>query len=234
MRKNIIITGVPGCGKSTLVKSIVAKYPGKVGFVTNEIREHGERTGFEIETHTGETEVLASTQLQSLFKVSKYFVDTEVLARVIPKVTHFRKNDLLYVDEIGQMQLHSLPFINDLVMKYFAAPNTTIMTMTGVYNDEIIAYIKKRRDIVLIEITKENREIQKKYIEELIKKIAKAKRYSEAPESFKEIPDGMLLTSDHGTRQLHFTGEWECDCPFYTKHQICSHVLAVEAYRHWR
>jgi nucleoside-triphosphatase THEP1 len=52
MRKNILITGMPRSGKSTLLKNIISRIEDKVGFITHEIRKNGERTGFEIETNT--------------------------------------------------------------------------------------------------------------------------------------------------------------------------------------
>ncbi|MCS7180330.1 MAG: AAA family ATPase, partial [bacterium] len=47
MIKNILITGLPGCGKTTLIKEIIKVINfEKVGFFTEEIREKGERVGF--------------------------------------------------------------------------------------------------------------------------------------------------------------------------------------------
>jgi len=59
-RKNILFTGPPGCGKSTLIEKIVAgtKRPA-TGFFTREIRAHDRRVGFSINTLNGKTGVLA-------------------------------------------------------------------------------------------------------------------------------------------------------------------------------
>jgi nucleoside-triphosphatase THEP1 len=49
--KNILITGLPGCGKSTLIERIVRKLERPaIGFFTREIREKGRRVGFSINT----------------------------------------------------------------------------------------------------------------------------------------------------------------------------------------
>ncbi|MFN7161268.1 MAG: nucleoside-triphosphatase [Candidatus Gracilibacteria bacterium] len=230
MRKNIIITGLPGTGKSTFIKKIISEYPNSTGFTTNEIREDGERTGFEIETSKSEKALLASTHFKTLFKVSKYYVAIDELNRIIPCVAHFKNSDLLYLDEIGQMQLFSISFINDLVLKYFAAPNTTIMTLSKVFEDPIITMIKERRDIILIEVTKENREEMLIYTKELLGKIAKAKRYVQESERFSGKFPEITMTTDHETRHLVFTADWQCDCSFFEKHKICSHIIAVEKY----
>jgi len=47
---NILITGLPQSGKTTLLKSLLKNHPQKTGFFTHEMRENGTRTGFEIET----------------------------------------------------------------------------------------------------------------------------------------------------------------------------------------
>jgi len=58
--KNLLITGRPGCGKTTLIKKILegANLP-IGGFYTEEIRERGARKGFRILTAEGKTGVLA-------------------------------------------------------------------------------------------------------------------------------------------------------------------------------
>ena len=122
MRKNILITGMPKSGKSTLLKKIIKKHDKKTGFVTNEIRENGERVGFEIETHTGQKSVLANINFKTSLKVSKYFVNIKNLDEIIPKVSEFNGDDLLFIDEIGQMELFSKKF-KQLVLRYFDSPN---------------------------------------------------------------------------------------------------------------
>ena len=110
MRKNILITGLPRGGKTTLLKKVISGFGKKVGFVTNEIRENGERIGFEIETHSEEKSILASVHFKTDFKVSRYFVDVKNLDAIIPRVAKFDYEDLLYLDEIGQMELFSENF----------------------------------------------------------------------------------------------------------------------------
>ena len=42
----LLITGAPGTGKTTLIRAVVAESPLKAaGFLTEEIREGGERVG---------------------------------------------------------------------------------------------------------------------------------------------------------------------------------------------
>jgi len=167
MKKNILITGIPRSGKSTLLKKIIKSCVNKVGFITNEVRENGERTGFQVETHAGENAMLASVIFQSAYKVSKYFVDVVSLNSIILKVKDFNKDDLLYLDEIGEMELFSEEF-KDLVRKYLDSENICIATISKVYSNGFIEEIKDREDIEIIEITRENHPEKQKLIESMI------------------------------------------------------------------
>jgi len=230
MRKNILITGMPRSGKSTLLKKIIQQFDNKVGFVTNEVRKDGERIGFEIETNAGEKSMLANVDFKTNFKVSRYFVDIENLDLMISKVENFEKNDFLFLDEIGQMELFSEKF-KVLVEKYLDSTNICIATLSKIYSDEFIEDIKRRNDIFLIEITEENRDEKEKYLETLLRKIAKAKRYVSEPDRFSINQHEVCIRTDHGTRILTEQKEgWICSCEFFKENKVCSHVIALEEY----
>ena len=228
MRKNILITGLPKSGKSTILKKIIQQFDQKIGFNTNEVLENGERIGFEIETNAGDNSMLANVNFKTDFKVSKYFVNIKNLDAIIPSVNKFNKNDLLFLDEIGQMQLFSEKF-KVLVKKYLDSHNTFIATLSKIYNNEFIESIKKRNDIILIEINEENRDEKEKYIEVLLSKIAKAKRYCSDPNRFSVNQNEVKITTDHGTRILIKQNKsWRCNCDFFKENKICSHIIALE------
>lgn len=147
---------MPRSGKTALLKKIISNYKNKVGFVTNELRENGERTGFEIQTYANRKIILASTDFLSDYKVSKYFVNVKNLDLILNDVQSFKKNDLLYLDEIGQMELFSEKF-KQTVLYYLNSENTCILTISKIFSNPFIEEIKKRNDVVLIEITEENR-----------------------------------------------------------------------------
>jgi len=176
MRKNILITGKPKSGKSTLLKKIICGIPNKKGFVTNEMLGENGRVGFEIETHEGNKATLAHTDFRTPYDVSKYFVDIDNLELILPTVEDFDSNDLLYLDEIGQMQLFSEKF-KEFVLHYFNSTNTCLASISYIYEDEFTKSLKKRDDIILIEITAKDREEKEKFITQLLRKIEKAKKY---------------------------------------------------------
>jgi nucleoside-triphosphatase len=58
--KNILVTGRPGVGKTSVVEAVAREFPQAVGgFTTSEIREHGVRQGFRVTTLDGSSAVLA-------------------------------------------------------------------------------------------------------------------------------------------------------------------------------
>ena len=74
---NILITGRPGIGKTTLVKKLceIFKEFNPAGFYTSEIIEEGVRTGFELISLYGDTTVLSHVNLKTKYVVGKYKVD---------------------------------------------------------------------------------------------------------------------------------------------------------------
>jgi len=164
MKKNILITGKPKIGKSTLLRKIASTIPHKVGFVTQEMRGDIGRVGFEIEAHTGSKITLAHIEGVTLHKVSKYFVHIEKLESILPEVSNFKKEDTLYIDEIGEMQLFSSAF-KELVLNYLNSENRCVATFSSVFEDDFIHQIKGRDDVKIFELTEGNRE----EVENLIK-----------------------------------------------------------------
>ena len=154
---NIFITGVPRSGKTTLIKRVLDSLNGdKKGFITREVREEGQRTGFEIITSTGEKTLLAGINIKSHIKVSRYFIDILGFEGLLSPLYNIRK-ELLYIDEIGQMELYSNRF-QGLVRLYLDSSNLFLGTISKVYEHPLIREIRKRRDVTLFDLTSENRE----------------------------------------------------------------------------
>ncbi|HEU5114550.1 MAG TPA: nucleoside-triphosphatase, partial [Candidatus Paceibacterota bacterium] len=154
----IIITGEPKSGKSTLLFRLISDVKRKQGFHTVEIREQGNRIGFEMIPSDGSKKrILAHMKIQSEHQVSKYSVDTKALDEICESVKKFSPDDLLYIDEIGQMELFSEKF-KDLVRSYLSSKNNFIGTLTAVYSDDFTKEIHSRTDTMLFHITEFNRE----------------------------------------------------------------------------
>ncbi len=228
MQKNILITGQPKSGKSTLLRKLIAAIDDKVGIVANEVLAEGQRIGFEVETSSGQKAPLADVNFPTAHKVAKYYVNVDGLESVLPGVLDFQPETLLYLDEIGEMQLFSEKF-KDLVLAYLNVDNTCLATISSVYENDFTKSLRERDDIILVEITAENRLEQELFLSQLLKKIAKAKIYASQPDRFTRQASRAELRSEHGSRTLTTSGgKWTCDCDFHARYGICSHAIAVK------
>jgi nucleoside-triphosphatase len=158
MKKNILITGVPGIGKTTLIIKILdaVKHTGPVGFYTEEIREQGIRTGFSLISTRGDRSILAHINIKNRFNVGRYGVDVAGFEAFIEKLPFFDDNaGMIVIDEIGKMECFSTKFTK-LIRTILESEKLFIATV-ALKGEELIAEVKKRSDIELFEITRDNR-----------------------------------------------------------------------------
>lgn len=161
MITNILLTGLPKSGKSTLLSSLVTSLDHAVGMSVLEVLDNANnRTGFTIETHTGTKRLFASTNITSNKKMfDTYYVHLDALAEAMKECTLFSQSDILYLDEIGQMQLE-LPEFESFAATYLDAPNICIATVSRIFSNEFTTAVKNRSDVLLIELTPENRTVE--------------------------------------------------------------------------
>ena len=158
--KNILLTGKPGCGKTTVIKEILKKLKGikAAGFFTEEIREKGGRKGFKITSLDGEEAIMAHVDIKSSYKVSKYKVDVDAVEDVgANALIKGKKNaDIIVIDEIGKMELFSELFKLS-VLEVLASEKKILGTITKA-KDKFVEDIKARDDVKIIEVARENRD----------------------------------------------------------------------------
>jgi nucleoside-triphosphatase len=152
----VLLTGEPHSGKTTVLAKFLETVPDKQGFLAEEILENGERTGFRLVSSIGKTATLASITSKSETRVSRYGVELSEVSEFIKDLPSIQPGKLLYIDEIGRMELYSDAF-KELVSRYLDTDNPYIGTIASNYNDEFIEAIKKRPDISIVEVTSENR-----------------------------------------------------------------------------
>ena len=161
MKPKILLTGHPGCGKTTLIKRVVDDIALPAGgFYTEEIRQHGGRVGFKIVTLEGEEAVLAHVDLNTTQRVGKYGLDLRVLESIgIEAIcTAVRAQRLVVIDEIGPMEIKSLVFC-DVVNDALESPDASgILGTITARSFPFTEAIKKRRDVILIEVSRDNRD----------------------------------------------------------------------------
>jgi nucleoside-triphosphatase len=160
MTKRILLTGRPGCGKTTLVKRVVNDMSSSEagGFYTEEIRKRGERVGFKVVTLDGEEAVLAHVDFKTRQRVGKYGLDLSGLESIgIEAIRRgIRARQLVVIDEIGPMELRSGIF-RDAVNETFDSDAPILATITA-RPFPFTEAIKKRRNVTLIEVRRDNRE----------------------------------------------------------------------------
>ncbi|HVO68409.1 MAG TPA: NTPase [Aggregatilineaceae bacterium] len=159
MNKNILLTGNPGCGKTTLIQRVVARLRCPVGgFYTQEIREEGARLGFKVITFDGQEGILAHVAVDSPLRVGKYGVDLQALESV--GVTSVQRaldeSALVVVDEIGPMELFSKPFCQ-VVLDALDSEHVlfgSVMKRSQPFADQV----KARPDVTVIEVHRGHRD----------------------------------------------------------------------------
>ena len=158
-KKNILITGVPGIGKTTLINKISDKLKDyhSVGFFTTEIREEGIRKGFELVSLDGRRGILSHTEIKSPYRVGKYKVDVRGFEDFLVSIPFLgSETKLIIIDEIGKMECLSDKFKN-LVRQIFDSDKMLIATI-ALKGEGFIANLKNRGDVKLFELTHGNRD----------------------------------------------------------------------------
>ncbi len=159
MRKKVLLTGRPGCGKTTLIKRVVNKLALPAGgFYTEEIREGGQRVGFKIITLEGKEAIFAHVDFKTRERVGKYGLNLSALEAVGVKAIResVRAQQLVVTDEIGPMELRSAIF-RDAVSEALDS-NVPILATITARSLPFADAIKKRPDVIVIEVRQDNRE----------------------------------------------------------------------------
>lgn len=156
--KNILFTGRPGCGKTTLIEKIISQIESPCkGFFTREIREKGYRVGFSINTLDGKQGILAHRDIKSKYRVGKYGVNIEDIDHIaVPAMIPESEKVMVVVDEIGKMECFSLLFKDTIIS--ILESNHLVLGSIPLGGGRFIYQIKKRKDIRLIQVSEKNRD----------------------------------------------------------------------------
>ncbi len=156
-KSNILLTGPPGCGKTTLIAKIVQRIAGPcTGFITREIREKGKRVGFAINTLNGERATMAHIDIRSRYRVGRYGVDLQRIDRLaVPAMIPRSPHDIMVVDEIGKMECLSVLF-RKILVQVLDGPNVVLGSIP-LKGDAFISAVKHRPDVRLIQVSPMNR-----------------------------------------------------------------------------
>ncbi|MCM8801037.1 MAG: NTPase [Candidatus Omnitrophica bacterium] len=161
---HILLMGKPRSGKTTLLKKIISHLDNCGGFYTEEILKDNQRIGFKIKTLDGKEAILAHQDIKSKFHLGRYGINLKDLEEVAVKAVEEakEKKKIIIIDEIGPMELASQRF-KEAVIKTFSSGKRVV----GVIHrkqTEFLNTLKRRKDIVLFEVSLDNQQ-------EILKKI---------------------------------------------------------------
>jgi len=156
--KNILLTGAPSSGKTTVIKKIIGNlnHPAN-GFYTEEERVDGKRVGFLMKTIDGKEGYLAHQDIKSDFYIRRYGVSIENIESIAVPSIFPVENNIIILDEIGKMECFSLAF-KQATTNAIDASNIVIGTIT-LGGDDFIREIKKRGNVEISEVTEDNRNL---------------------------------------------------------------------------
>jgi nucleoside-triphosphatase len=160
MASHILITGLPGVGKTTLIRKLVERLTEyrPAGFYTEEIRnERGTREGFRLVTLCGRQLVLSHVRHPGPHRVSRYGVDVAGFERLLEELDlRHSPSSLIIIDEIGKMECFSKRFV-DVVTLLLDGSKTLVATI-ALKGEGVIRQVKRKPDCRVVTVTRENRD----------------------------------------------------------------------------
>ncbi len=171
---NLLITGKPGVGKTTLVEHVLDPLRGSLrlaGFTTTEMRDvAGRRLGFDIVTVDGKRGELARLGLQSQVRVGRYGVNLVAFERLALPELACRDVDLIVIDEIGKMECSSGRFRR--AMEDALDSQASVLATLGMGHLPFFQAFRDRPDVELIRVMESNRDA---LVDEICARLLRAK-----------------------------------------------------------
>lgn len=180
--RHVLLTGRPGVGKTTVVRRLADRLTeaggdasengtggGRgldagppalevAGFLTEEIREEGERKGFRaVALPGGEARTMAHREIEGGPRVAAYGVDVAAVdALAAETLDPDRAPDVWLVDEIGKMECLSGRFVE--AVRALLDGDRPVVATVGGGGSEFMEAVRRREDAALWRVTRDNRD----------------------------------------------------------------------------
>jgi nucleoside-triphosphatase len=157
--KNVLLTGRPSCGKTTVIHRLAGRLGDLrlAGFYTQEIRERGQRVGFEAIALSGRRALLAHVRSRSRHRVGRYGVEPDLLEPLVQEeLARPGAVDVYLIDEVGKMELFCPAFV-EVVSRLLDGAVPVVLTAAQ-KGQGLIAQVKARADVHLVVVTEETRD----------------------------------------------------------------------------
>lgn len=164
MPRNLLVTGPPRSGKTTVIESVVENLEARGhrvgGLASPERRDGGERVGFDIQdVMTGEARLLAHVDRETGPRVGKYRVAVPHVDAIAGSALRraLGAADAVVVDEIAPMEVASEPFCRH-VRRALDADQPTLAAVHHRSTAGFIGEVKAREDTASFEVTEATRD----------------------------------------------------------------------------
>jgi Predicted nucleotide kinase len=161
---NILITGPPGIGKTTLLKKIKNEIQENGfsigGMYCPEIRENSRRTGFNIvDIASLRKGILASINNTKGPSVGRYGINLDEIndVGVLALKNALKKSDYIFIDEIAPMELANSSF-SQAVWEVLESQKPVIAVIHQRSNHPFILKVKSRKDMMIFNLSMKNRD----------------------------------------------------------------------------
>lgn len=159
----ILLTGRPGCGKTTVVRQVVERIgAGRcAGFYTEEVRRRGRRVGFDVVTLDGRRGPLARIEAPGP-RVGRYGVDLTSFERLAVSALEAglqERSRVLVIDEIGKMELLSSQFVELLAPVFDPQTPQAVLGTVMRGRHRYVDSLRRGPGVRVVAVTVENRDL---------------------------------------------------------------------------
>jgi nucleoside-triphosphatase len=159
MTKNVFITGIPGVGKTKLLKKLAHDLSMLVikGFYKEKIVEDESTKGYRVVSFDYQEQILAHLFIEGPNKTDGFGVNVEGFEKfILPQLENLNMVDLFIFDEISKMECLSESFCKTFE-KILDSKIPVIATYSH-HSTFKFKELKKRKDTIFLQMTSKNRD----------------------------------------------------------------------------